>query len=413
MAVYKAKDFLGKEHITNPADILYLLFIDNELREQEDILDLTGENFDFNFNQISYIQQELNHRLQTGLIKGDLKEQDHFYDSNISKFFSRVAEEELLEKVIMFNDGKFTWKPTVGLSNNERVYIFKYLLNVLAKIIVSKVNEPETRDFNILLDGTIDLEGNNFNQEIVVIFNSIPRVKKNTKINFHRQLLSTNLKKNKSEIDYEVFIYDLLRRKHTNKLNLVEKYKRAESTLKEGNVYFILNRGRVSDSNPIGEVEYKELVRLDKITDTGISVTSMAVNMTYEDRYIRFRKLSESIQNSFSDVLNPSPKTFTSFLKYSSFAIENDVVDEDIILLHLSDDLSTHYVFTGELIEPLQMTDREVAFYALNQMGYEINNEVFIKEYDLKQEWIKLIENSNFNQLKEDLKQNLIPVKSL
>lgn len=408
MVEYSHRDFLGKEHIETPADVLYLLYIAEELQKHGDILDVSGESLDIVYVKTLYIRQEFECRIQEGSIKSDIvvdpDVQNRYY---LTSYFGLP---ESLKNVDVFNPETLEWVGDSVIPVHLKVDLYKIILPALAKHVV-KVFKGEVPPNK--LKGYVDIYEVTFQTELLAIFKAIPTVLKLTDITFHRQLNSTNQEIKDKDIDFDLFMYNLVNTRKIKELGIDAKYAATLKKIKPGGVYCLHHRGFMSDIRPEGKLDFSKLVRIDEITPLGIFFTSLNVHMTYEDLFIRFSRQPQNIQTAFADVLRTNTNDKRDFVSHMSVSLGDTIYNEEYILLPLTQNIGKHYILEDGFINIREMSEPEVALYALNQWGYSIDNKLFVDMYGLDSSWLDLAESGVLKSLTKAIRKSHFPVVSL
>lgn len=201
--------------------------------------------------------------------------------------------------------------------------------------------------------------------------------------------LDANYTDNIGDIDFNILFNTAIHAKTLKKWSCSEKFEAFKKYgFEKGSIAVLYERGRMSESNPIGSIIRASIIRIDDYVEdlysgAGWYVTKFSVNKTIEELEEEYYGADEEYRDAFPELLNPSLGRAKSFLSFESVGIGTYFLDEEYIIMPLErDEKVSKKVSIDGKSAVLELDDIEIIYWILNQYGVEFDTEKYKKFYN-------------------------------
>lgn len=220
---------------------------------------------------------------------------------------------------------------------------------------------------------------------LVACLNKLSVLKDIIKVEFDKNYIDIM-----DDLDFKILFDTALHAKRLKKWSCKDKFDAFKALgLQKGSLAVVYERGRISDSNPIGSISRSFIVRIDDYSDdvdsgkAGWSVTKFAVNKTKEELEDDYFGIDGDYRNLFKDLLEPKLGKAKSFISFDALGIGTYFCDEEYILLPIERDekVQKKVSMNGKQVV-LEMDDIDIIYWILNQYNVDFDKELYKQYYN-------------------------------
>ena len=187
------------------------------------------------------------------------------------------------------------------------------------------------------------------------------------------------------DVDYSIFCNNSIVAKH----NVMLSWKDKVSILKknkmvEGSILVLWERAGMNPSNPIGRITNSSLVRVDKIENDMIYMTSIPVFKTKEEIVYDYYEIPEDRRYLFHDILNFNINCYQRNYPLVNLGVRDYINSEDTVFIELIDGNNTvsKKVTIDGTTDYVTMSELDAIYWLLCQFDIMFDAKLFKDMYN-------------------------------